>query len=114
MHESLGGYRKWRGVQALGSYLMDELEMDYYRATVLLSKSIYDMQNGHDFAHLLDLFDQVTHDQIEKPEKLTDILEVFYQNIPVFGLKGHSHAEYDARLQQLERQKKRISFKFIK
>lgn len=114
IYESGGGYRKWKGVTDLLSYLVDDLQMEYYRATVLLSKSICDIQNGCTYEHLVSMYDLVTHEMIEKPVQLMQNLETMYYHMPIFSFKGHSHLEYQAEIERIEKNKRRVRFKIVK
>lgn len=114
IYQSKGVYSNYMGVHDLLTFLTEDLEMDYYRAMVFLIKLVSDIQNGCDFENVEEAISLVTNEMIEKPIHLKKVLEIIYQNIPIFHLKGHSYEEYQKISRLIEKEKMRSRFFIIR
>lgn len=105
---------RWGGVSRLGSILLDELEMNYYRATVFVKTILSLVQNAYNYQELEDKFKLVCSDYEVNYGDVAEALELIYFHIPIYELKGHSRKEFGQIQYKLDQKKKRERFKLIK
>jgi hypothetical protein len=94
------GIVNWDGVPELFTYLLDRVDGDRYRATLIVKQIILMIQNGDPY---LDVVMQGVkmlpppdeeEEALEQDEKeFCDGIKLLFYSVPVFGLKGHSRGE---------------------
>ncbi|MBQ6393466.1 MAG: hypothetical protein IJH60_08130 [Eubacterium sp.] len=104
---------RWHGVSELGSYLVNDMQMSYYRSTVLVHTFITAIQNGTDLKQLLDKLAVISFSDTKDRKNVEKYVSIMYEHIPVFEFKGHSRSEYGRKYQELESRKSRSRFHMI-
>lgn len=112
--EAGGIDNRWEGISKLGSILVDDLQMNYYRATVFVKTIISLVQNNYDYNELKDKLDLICSDYEINYRDVAEALQNMYNSIPVFEFKGYSRKEYYRIQRSISQKKKREGFKIIK
>ncbi len=84
---------RWPGIMELGNYLIDQVGVSYYNASVLLQTVLISVQNGTEFSDLCEKFDLISFKDTVQKEKAIEYLNIIYENVPLYEYKGHSRFE---------------------
>ena len=104
---------RWYGVSELGSYLVNDMQMSYYRSTVLVHTFMTAIQNGTVLNQLLDKLTVISFSDTKDRKNVEKYVSIMYEHIPVFELKGHSRSEYGRKYHKPESRKNRNRFYMI-
>ena len=104
---------RWYGVSELGSYLVNDMQMSYYRSTVLLHTILTAIQNGAELKQLSDKLAVISFSDINEKKNVEKYVSIMYDHVPLFELKGFSRSEYKRKYQESEYRKKRNRFHMI-
>lgn len=85
---------RWAGLTDLGNYLVNDLEVSYYRASVLVHTLLTSIQNSKSFDYIKEKLDFILDETEGKKEKAEEYLLVMYENTPIYEYKGHTRSEY--------------------
>ena len=110
VRQSYGIDNRWKGVSELGSYLVQDMQMSYYRSTVLIHTLILAIQNGSDLCQLRKTVDTMISQDTEAREELDSFLQLMYYHIPLYEYKGYSRAEYQKIQEETERKDRKNHF----
>lgn len=105
---------RWDGISELGTILVDEMNMNYYRATVFIKTIISLVQNNYSYNELKNKLDLICSDYDMNYRDIMEALQSIYYSVPVFELKGYSRKEYYQIQNKLNQKRKRERFKVIK
>lgn len=111
--EAAGIDNRWPGVSELGTFMLDEMHMNYYRATVMVKTLLLMIQNGCEWGDLKEKMAVLPFDSPDMEEKVYDIVKVLYESAPLYELKGYSRKEYEKMFRQKQLKKKREMFTII-
>lgn len=111
--EAAGIDNRWPGVSELGTFMLDEMHMNYYRATVMVKTLLLMIQNGCEWGDLKEKMAILPFDSPDMEEKVYDIVKVLYESAPLYELKGYSRKEYEKMFRQKQLKKKREMFTII-
>ena len=111
--EAAGIDNRWKGVSELGNLLLDEMDMDYYRATVWIKTLLLMIQNGCEWGDLKDKMAVLSFTGEALREKVFGAVRILYENVPIYELKGHSRSEYEKLFRQKQLKKKKEMFTII-
>lgn len=104
---------RWAGLSDLGNYLVNELEVSYYRASVLVHTLLTSIQNSKSFAYIKEKMDFILDANEEKRKKAEEYLLTMYENTPIFEYKGYTRAEYKKIHEEKQWKNKRKRFTMI-
>ena len=104
---------RWYGVSELGSYLVNDMQMSYYRSTVLVHTFLTAIQNGTDLKQLSEKMAVISFSDPKDRKNVEKYVSIMYEHIPIFELKGHSRLEYGRKYQESESRKNRSRFHMI-
>lgn len=111
--EAAGIDNRWPGVSELGTFMLDEMHMNYYRATVMVKTLLLMIQNGCEWGDLKEKMAVLPFDSPDMEDKVYDIVKVLYESAPLYELKGYSRKEYEKMFRQKQLKKKREMFTII-
>ncbi len=112
--EAAGIDNRWEGITTIGTFLIDEVEMDYYRTTVFIRTMISMIHNGYRLGELKENALMITAGTDFSPETVYEGLEQMYYSVPVFELRGYSRREYDQMRQLWIEEKRKKQFRVIR
>ena len=93
--------------------MLDEMHMNYYRATVMVKTLLLMIQNGCEWGDLKEKMAVLPFDSPDMEDKVYDIVKVLYESAPLYELKGYSRKEYEKMFRQKQLKKKREMFTII-
>lgn len=111
--EAGGIDNRWKGVSELGTLFLDEMDMNYYRATVMVKTLLLMIQNGCEWGDLKEKMAVLSCDSEEIREKLEEAVKTLYDNAPLYELKGYSRNEHEKMFRQKQLKKKKEMFTII-
>ena len=111
--EAAGIDNRWKGVSELGNLLLDELNLNYYRATVLVKTLLLMIQNSCEWEDLKEKMDVLSLPEGEAGDRIYSAVRLLYENVPIYELKGHSRSEYERMFRQKQWKKKKEMFTII-
>lgn len=111
--EAAGIDNRWKGVSELGNFMLDEMHMNYYRATVMVKTLLLMIQNGCEWGDLKEKMAVLSFDSLNMEERLYEIIKMLYESVPLYELKGYSRKEYEKMFRQKQLKKKREMFTII-
>lgn len=111
--EAAGIDNRWKGISELGTLFLDEMQMNYYRATVMVKTLLLMIQNGCEWSDLKEKMAVLPFESDEVRENVYDAVKLLYENAPLYELKGYSRKEYEKMFRQKQLKKKREMFTII-
>ena len=111
--EAAGIDNRWKGISVLGTLFLDEMQMNYYRATVMVKTLLLMIQNGCEWSDLKEKMAVLPFESDEVRENVYDAVKLLYENAPLYELKGYSRKEYEKMFRQKQLKKKREMFTII-
>ncbi len=114
VYEGGGIDNRWAGVSEMAGILLDDINMNYYKATVFIRTCIGMIQNSCEKQDLLNYVKQLHIDAEDLTNKLERTAVLLYHNVPVFEYKGFSRGQYHKFMEKEISKKKRDRFKLIK
>lgn len=112
--EAAGIDNRWKGVSELGSLMLDEMHMNYYRATVMIKTILLMIQNGSEWGDLKEKMAVLSFESDEVMEMVYRAVKMLYENTPLYELKGYSRKEYEKMFRQKQLKKRKEMFTIIK
>lgn len=113
VYEAAGIDNRWKGVTELGTLFVDQMHMDYYRATVLVKTLILMIQNSCELEQIKEKISVLSFENKKIKQEAEEALNILYENVPVFELKGFSRNEYYQMFYQKQLKKKKEMFRII-
>lgn len=101
------------GISELGNYLMDHLDISYYRASVFLYTVIVSIQNGEEYEKIQEQLEILTFENPEEMEVAASYLKLLYENVPIYEYKGYTRLEYQKIQEQKEWKKRKKGFTIV-
>ena len=111
--DAAGIDNRWPGVSELGNLLIDKMELNYYRATVLVRSLLIMIKNGSSYEKLEEELNVLSFPSQEYREEAQQAIRQLFDNVPVFEYKGYSRAEYRRLSHQKQLKKRKNLFTII-
>lgn len=111
--EAGGIDNRWKGISELGALFLDEMQMSYYRASVMVKTLLLMIQNGCEWDDLIEKMAVLSFESEEMKEQVHSTVKILYEQAPIYELKGHSRKEYEKMFRQKQLKKKREMFTII-
>lgn len=112
--DAAGIDNRWKGVSELGTLFLEEMKMDYYRATVMIKMLIIMIQNSCQWKELYEKITVLSFADEKIANKVYDAAKMLYENVPVFEYKGFSRKEFEGMSRQNQLKKRKEMFKIIR
>jgi len=104
---------RWDGVSELGSFLVQDMDMSYYRSTVLVHTILVSIQNGMTLEKILEKIGFISFYDEEDRKTAEKYVNIMYESIPVYEYKGYSRSEYRKICLKNDRNKRRKRFTML-
>lgn len=114
IYENGGIDNRWKGITELSNLLLDEMNMDYYKTTVLVHTVISMIQNSCELSEVRGRLSEISSNDEALKNKLYSAAELLYYNIPIFEFKGHTRLQYQKMQKNHKESEKYRNFKLIK
>lgn len=104
---------RWPGISELGNFLVQEMGITYYRATVLVHTMITATQNGAEKEKILGQLDLITFEKDLYRQQAIEFVERLYDHVPVYEYKGYTYSEIRKKESEKEWKNRRKGFTII-
>ncbi len=111
--EAAGIDNRWPGISELGTLFVHEMDMDYYKATVMLRSLIRMIHNGDSFDRLKEKVSVLPASGGEREKEMMKGLRLLYDHVPLFEYKGYNRHEYNELFYEKQLKKKSNLFTII-
>lgn len=106
--------KSWDGMADMARLLAEDLQMDYYRVTVMMRSITGMIKNGAGIEKLKENLKALPLHDTKQKEQAESALLRMYESIPIYELKGYNRREYQKMFHQKELKKRRRMFTMIK
>ena len=104
---------RWDGVSELGSFLVQDMDMSYYRSTVLVHTILVSVQNGMSLEKIQEKTGFISFYDEEDRKTAEKYVNIIYESIPVYEFKGYSRSEYRKICLRNDRNSRRKRFTML-
>lgn len=112
--EAGGLDNRWKGMRELGNVFLDEMEMDYYQATVMVKMLVLMIQNSCEWKELQGKLSTLPFYTEKMREEAVEAVRILYEEAPIYEYKGLSRQEFNKMFHQKQLKKKKEMFTIIK
>jgi len=85
---------RWPGITEIGTIAINQMKMDYYKATLLIRALIRRIHNGDSFDKIIGTAEGMPGLSGLESGDLLEAVRLLYDHVPVFEYKGHSRKQY--------------------